>query len=337
MSDRKALAQAFLDRTGWGAARRAFLAGDASDRSYDRLWRGDETAILMDSPPGHGDDPAQFVAISRHLAQLGLSPPQILAQDLAYGFLLIEDLGDALFARIMAEDPNQERGLILAATDVLLALQAHSAPDGLDNLSPADWALAAAFALDFYAATITGRAPDQQAFTDHLTAAIFAHANGPRVMTLRDYHAENLLYLPQRRGIARVGLLDFQLAQLGQPGYDLISLLQDARRDVSPKAAEAAIAHFAIRTGQDLQTFHTSLAVLGAQRALRIIGVFARLCTHGGKPGYLRLIPRVWGHLQANLSHPALGGLAQVCTAVLPPPTPENLKRIATLCPTPCL
>ena len=172
MSDRATLAQDFLNSTGWGTARRAFLAGDASDRSYDRLWRGPDTAVLMDAPPGKGDDPAQFVAIAGHLAGLGLSAPRIMAQDLTQGFLLIEDLGDALFARIMAKDPARETGLLLAATDVLVTLQSHPAPPGLPDQSAADWADAAGFAPRHYAAAITGAVPDTAGFTQAMTAAM---------------------------------------------------------------------------------------------------------------------------------------------------------------------
>lgn len=333
MSDRIRLAQAFLDRAGWGAAQRSFLAGDASDRSYDRLWQGGHSAVLMDAPPGKGDDPAQFIAIARHLHKIGLSAPQIMEQDLINGFLLLEDLGDALFARLMAEAPQVETSLILVATDVLITLQGQPAPLGLPDLGAADWAAAACFAPQYYSAAILGAAPDTTALMQHLTAAIRAHADGPRVMILRDYHSENLLDLPGRQGVARVGVLDFQLAQMGQPGYDLISLVQDARRDVAASAAQAAIRHFAQATGRDEAGFRTSLAVLGAQRALRILGIFARLCVVGGKPGYLRHVPRVWAQLQDNLSHPELGDLAQVCADILPPPLPDHLKRIADLCP----
>jgi hypothetical protein len=335
MSDRASLSQAFLDRIGWGAAQRTFLAGDASDRSYDRLRRGDLSAVLMDAPPGRGDDPAAFIAVADHLHHLGLSPPNILAQDLSHGFLLIEDLGDRLFARLIVADPGLEQDLMLAATDVLITLQAHPVPPGLPDLTAGQWAQAAAFSLEHYARAITGQRPDATTFVHHLTDALRANADGPRVMILRDYHAENLLLLPERHGVARVGLLDFQMAQMGQPGYDLISLVQDARRDVGADAARAAIAHFTKSTGRDPETFATSLAVLGTQRALRILGVFARLCVVGGKPGYLRLIPRVWGQLHENLAHPALAGLAAVCAELLPPPTPEHLERIAAQCATP--
>jgi len=332
MTDRAALSQAFLSAHGWGDADRRFLAGDASDRSYDRLTRGSKTAVLMDAPPGRGDDPARFVAIAAHLNGIGLSPPAIYAQDLVRGFLLIEDLGDQLFARVLTVDPQREAPLYRAATDVLVHVQRFPAPAGLPDLSAQDWATAAGFALDWYAFAATGQRPDATAFVATLTAALLAHADGPRVMILRDYHAENLLHLPGRHGVAAVGLLDFQLGQMGQPGYDLVSLVQDARRDVSPEVAAAMIAHFAAQTGRDLAAFQTSCAVLGAQRALRIMGMFARLCLVDGKPGYLRLMPRVWQQLQTNLAHPALSDLRDLCDTLLPAPTEAVLQTIGTKC-----
>lgn len=334
MSDRAALSQAFLSAHGWGDADRRFLAGDASDRSYDRLTKGTQSAVLMDAPPGKGDDAATFVAIAAHLAGLGLSPPAIYAQDLTRGFLLIEDLGDQLFARVVAADPQREMGLYFAATDVLTHLHRFGAPAGLPDLSAQDWATAAAFALDWYAFAATGQRPDSAGFIATLTRILQVHADGPRVMILRDYHAENLLHLPGRTGVAAVGLLDFQLAQMGQPGYDLVSLVQDARRDVQPDTATAMIAHFAAQTGRDLSAFQTSCAVLGAQRALRILGIFARLCLVGGKPGYLPLLPRVWVQLQSNLAHPALSDLRDLCKTLLPEPTDAVLQTIGAKCAT---
>lgn len=331
MTDRHALSQAFLDRAGWGTAERCFLAGDASDRSYDRLTRGAQTAVLMDAPPGKGDDPATFLAIADHLLRLGFSAPLCLAQDLAHGFLLLEDLGDGLFARLIPADPKIEAPLYAAATDVLAELHRHPAPSGLPNLAAADWAEAAAFALDWYRFAITEERTDKTAFCETLTGLIATHADGPRVMILRDYHAENLLWLPLRSGVARVGLLDFQLAQLGQPGYDLVSLLQDARRDVPPEIEAVMIRRFRDITGAD-DHFDISYAALGAQRALRIMGIFARLCLQGGKPSYLALLPRVWGQLQRNLAHPALRPLQEICDALLPAPSPENLLLIGEKC-----
>jgi aminoglycoside/choline kinase family phosphotransferase len=332
MSDRYALSRAFLSRIGWGDADRCFLAGDASDRSYDRLTRGRQTAVLMDAPPGKGDDPTTFAAIAAHLAGLGLSPPRVLAADFDAGFLLLEDLGDALFAKLIAADPGAEPSLYAAATDVLIHLQSHPAPPGLPDLTAADWADAACFAPDWYAFAATGKSFDTSAFRATLTDLLARHADGPRVMILRDYHAENLLWLPERDGIRRVGLLDFQLAQMGQPGYDLVSLLQDARRDVRAETEAAMIRRFADATGAI--GFDMAYAILGAQRALRILGVFARLCLRGGKPGYVALIPRVWGQLQRNLAHPALAPLATICHGLLPEPTPEVLDRIGAQCGT---
>lgn len=334
MSGRGALALAFLGRAGWGAAVRRHLAGDASDRSYERLFMNGRTAVLMDAPPGKGDDPADFVRMAAHLRALGLSAPQVLAEDLRDGFLLLEDLGDDLFVRCIAADPALEVPLTVAAAEVLVHLQGEAAPAGLPDLGAADWAEAAGFAPDWYGFAATGAKPDRADFTEELGALLAAHADGPRVLILRDYHAENLLWLPGRVGLARVGLLDFQLAQLGQPGYDLVSLVQDARRDVGAGAAEAAVRRFVDLTGAKDAAFRRALAVLGAQRALRIIGIFARLCLVAGKPGYLAYLPRVWGHLRQNLSHPALNTLAGLCDAILPAPTPDILDRIRLQCPT---
>jgi hypothetical protein len=200
-------------------------------------------------------------------------------------------------------------------------------------LSAEDWATAAGFALDWYAFAATGQRPDPAGFLAALTAALSTHADGPRVLILRDFHADNLLWLPGRAGLARVGLLDFQLGQLGQPGYDLVSLLQDARRDVTAVTETRCVAQFAAAIGADPEVFAAHYATLGAQRALRILGVFTRLALVDGKPRYLALIPRVWGQLQQNLAHPSLADLRSVCDALLPLPTPDILHRIESQCP----
>ena len=332
MSDRAALSKQFLQTAGWGHADRRFLAGDWSDRSYDRLSIHGKTAVLMDAAPGKGDDPADFVAIATYLTNLGLSAPKILAQDLTNGFLLLEDLGDQLFATAIAQDPSLETPLYATATDVLVALQAAPPAAALPDLSPQDWAEAAAFVLDWYRFAITGDRIPHTDFTATLTDALATHATGPKVMILRDYHAENLLWLPNRKGIARVGLLDFQLAQMGQPGYDLVSFLQDARRDVPPQIERAMQSRMIAATGANAANFLRAYAVLGAQRQLRIIGGAARLCLIKGKTPQLSLIPRVWRHLQRNLAHPALAPLATICANLLPDPTPDNLARIANQC-----
>ena len=332
MADRAAAASLFLARAGWGTAVRQHLAGDASDRRYERLRAGAATAVLMDNPPGGADDPAAFVAMARHLRDLGLSAPEVRVADTEAGFLLLEDMGDDLYARLLQADPLREVELYAPAVDVLCHLQAVPAPWGLPDLSAADWAKAAGFALEWYAFAATGEQAAEGSFLAALEAALRAHADGPHVLILRDYHAENLLWLPGRKGLARVGILDFQLGQLGQPGYDLVSLLQDARRDVAVATEAAMIARFVAATGVEAEAFAAHYAVLGAQRALRILGIFARLCLVAGKPGYLPLIPRVWEQLQRNLAHPALADLRAICQDVLPDPTPETLSRIASQC-----
>lgn len=334
MGDRAGLARAFLDRAGWGAAQAEHLAGDASDRSYARLFLGDRRAVLMDSPPGGVDDIRAFVAMDRHLRGLGLSVPEILAADLDSGFLLLEDLGDALYARLLAREPGREAELYGAAVEVLVHLQAAPAPVGLPNLTAGDWAAAAGLVVEYYVPAATGTRPNAGGLVAALTAALAAYADGPRVLILRDFHAENLLWLPDRQGLARVGLLDFQLGQMGQRGYDLVSLLQDARRDVARGTEAAMVARFGALTGVDTVEFAAEYAVLGAQRALRILGIFAKLCVVGGKAGYVRLIPRVWGQLWRNLKHPALAKVRRECAALLPEPTVECLRRIEGQCAT---
>ena len=334
MTGRDAEKQKFLARAGWGGAARAHLAGDASARSYQRLRQGDRTAVLMDSPPGPGDDTADFLRIGAHLAGLGLSPPQVLEAEPDRGLLLLEDLGDALFTTVLQADPGLEPDLYAAAVDVLLVLQQAAPPGALPDLSARDWAEAAGFAPQFYVAAATGTTPEAGRFTETLTQALSDHADAARVLILRDYHAGNLIWLPDRSGAARVGLLDFQQGQLGQPGYDLVSLLQDARRDVAPETEAAGLARFAAGHGLRPEELAAGYAILGAQRALRIIGIFARLCLVSGKPGYVALIPRVWAQLRRNLAHPALTTLRTECLALLPEPTDETLNRIAAKCAT---
>lgn len=329
---RQIAAAGFLARAGWQAALRQPLAGDASARRYERLTLGETSAILMDAPPGQADSVADFVKIDRHLLRLDLSAPRILAEDLDQGFLLLEDFGDALYPPLLAEAPAQEAELYAAATDVLCHLQAHAPAPGLPDLSAEAWAEAAAFAMDWYRRAILGDVEGRGAFVTILAETLKSLADGPRVMILRDYHAENLLWLPARTGLARVGLLDFQLAQLGQPGYDLVSLLQDARRDVPIEIEARMIQRFAQARGADPAKFSAAYAALGAQRALRILGIFARLCLKEGKPRYIALIPRVWEQLQRNLHHPALTRLRALCDDLLPEPRPEVLSLLEAQC-----
>ena len=324
-------AASFIAAAGWGAARRAPLAGDASPRKYERLHDGGRTAVLMDADPASGEDVRPFLAIAAHLAALDLSPPAVLAADPANGFLLLEDLGDDLYARVVAARPAEEPALYAAAADVLVHLQAAPPPPGLTAYDAAVMGEAAAMAVTWYAAAAGG--PADPAPLRAAVAAAVAALDAPAVLALRDYHAENLLWLPGRDGLRRVGLLDFQSAELAPGEYDLVSLVQDARRDVTAPVAAATVARYAAATGRSLAATEAAVAVLGAQRALRILGVFARLCLRDAKPGYLRLIPRVWGQLQGNLAAPGLAAVARAAAA-LPPPAAAVLDRIKAQCGT---
>lgn len=316
----------FLGQTGWAEALQVPLAGDASSRRYTRLIRGEDRAILMQDPDG---DVALFARLARYLSGLGLSAPRILAEDPAAGLLLLEDLGDGLLARL-ATTPEAESSLYALATEALIELHRHAPPDGLPLAGPerlADWI---DLAFLHYVAM-----PDLfPAARDAFRPLLEQHARPTDVMVLRDYHAENILLLPGRSGPARAGLLDFQDALLGHRAYDMVSLIEDARRDVRPETARACIAQYLAATGLPEAAFRTSLAVLGAQRNLRILGVFARLAMTRGKPQYIDLIPRVWAHLQNDLAHPALADVRQVLSP-LPAPTPDHLQRLKTTCPTP--
>ncbi len=322
----------FLQQAGWQSARREPLGGDASARRYERLYLNGETRLLMDAPPGQGDSVVDFAHIDRYLLTIGLSAPRIDADDPANGFLLIEDFGDAVFARMLQDDSTTEYLLYTAAVDALIHLQSQPPATGIPALSTQDWAQSATMVLDWYRFAITGDRVDVRPLATALEDGLIRLADLPPVMILRDFHAENLMWLPERAGMQRVGLLDFQLGQMGQPGYDLVSLLQDARRDVGPEVEAAMIRHFLTRKALTEAEFLPGYACLGALRALRILGIFARLCLFGGKPDYVALIPRVWAHLQRNLRHPDLADLRIICDAVLPPPNDASLQRIKAQC-----
>ena len=335
MTARAQSCQDFLERAGWAGARRAPLAGDASNRRYERLSTETRRAVLMDAAPERGEDVRPFLHIARFLATHGFSAPRILAEDADNGFLLLEDLGDALFARVVADDPPLETPLYEAATDVLVALHKVTPPGALPAYSPPVMTDLAALAWRWYAC---GADRHNDAALKRFQAAfeplLKHHVAASPVLIMRDYHAENLLWLPERGSIARVGLLDFQDAMRGHPAYDLVSVLQDARRDVSPALEHAMIARYCAATGQDSDAFVRAYHLLGTQRNLRILGVFARLCLRDGKAHYIDLVPRVWGLLQRDLAHPALAPVRDLIGDSLPPPTDETLQRLKSQCAT---
>lgn len=342
MVDRDPLIQEFLAGNGWGTARIMPLAGDASNRRYLRLALDGTRAVLMDAPPERGEDVRPFVKIAKHLRAAGLSPPEILASDPDRGFLLLEDLGDDLYARVLASHPLCEEPLYCAAVDALTVLARAPLPPALGRYDAPMMGRLAALSVTWYRAGTYPVGAQNDAAADGLEQAMATAVetacrgtdHGADTLVLRDYHAENLLWLPLREGVARVGQLDFQDALSGPPAYDLVSLLQDARRDVGPDVVAAMKLRFGQAAQIDSATFEASYSVLGAQRALRILGVFARLCMRDGKAHYVDLIPRVWAALVTNLEHPALADLRKLVETHLPAPTPSLLGQLKSRCKT---
>jgi aminoglycoside/choline kinase family phosphotransferase len=344
--------RAFVARAGWGGAIVEPLAGDASTRRYMRLRLGKASAMLMDQPRGAetascppdaseaerlalgynamarlaGPDCRPFAAVSAFLRSAGLSGPDILAHDYDAGFLLIEDFGEGRMADLIlggaAEVPFYE-----TAVDALAILHRHAAPAVLqvpgggalrfqayDTMAMlAEVKLLSAW---FYPAVVGQALPAsaEEEFDALWRAALEMLRVTSPVMILRDYHAENLMWLDARTGVERAGLLDFQDALSGSAAYDLISLTEDARRDVAPELADAMMRRYIERRcaedrGFDPEAFRFSAALLAAQRNTKIVGIFARLWKRDGKPRYTQFLPRMWGYLARDLAHPALADL----------------------------
>ncbi|MBT8457645.1 MAG: phosphotransferase [Rhodobacteraceae bacterium] len=333
MPDPEAEITAFLESSGWNAAERRVLAGDASHRRYERVFKDGKTAVLMIAPPEKGESTGPFLSIADYLLKSGLSAPRVYAADTHTGLVLLEDLGDDLFARLCERHAIPEVELYTAAVDLLVALQSGPYPDELPIYGAAEMAKVTEVAPIWYGGLKSGN--DRiVSFSAKIEPILASIAPESPVVVLRDYHAENLLWLPDRSGFARVGLLDFQDAALGFPGYDLVSLLDDARRDVAPRLVEQMVERYTAATGRTSEAFATELAYLGLQRNLRILGVFARLCLRDGKPGYVDLIPRVWRYVQNALRHPGLEGLRPLIDATLPEPTAKHLASLKAACGT---
>jgi N-acetylmuramate 1-kinase len=328
----------FLAQEGWGWAKREPLAGDASARRYERLRRGGRLAgaILMDMPPESGLDVRPFLAVTAWLRAGRYSAPEVLGADRRRGLVLLEDLGDDLFAILCAREPKREAGLYGAAIDLLADLQRRPPPGADVGWAPPPYDMAlmlreARLIVEWYLPAATGRPapPDLAAEFDALAEAAFAEVAAARqTAVLRDYHAENLLWLPRRAGHARVGMLDYQDMLVGHPGYDLVSLLEDARRDVSGELRAAMLARYFERSGADPEAFGAAAHVLAAQRNLKIVGLFTRLCRRDGKPRYLGYLPRVWTNLAGDLAHPALARLGGFVARHFPPPEADIVHRI---------
>lgn len=328
---RAGLRDAFAARHGWTSPEP--LSGDASARKYFRLQPSG--AILMDADPAAGVGPGPFVGLTTWLRGQGYSAPAVLATDIDAGFLMLEDFGDDLFHVLVASDPTCEATLYSAAVDLLADLQTRpipanvAFPGGIHDIPAYNGALLLreiARFQDWYLPAMGAEVVVPDALLFDLIAPV---ADGHEVVILRDYHAENLVWLPSRDGLARVGLLDYQDALRGHPAYDLVSLLHDARRDVAAPLAENLTRRFLDLTGHDAETFGDHAARLSVQRNLKILGLFVRLASQSGKTQYLTHLPRVWDYLQMCLRHPALASLRDWIGRHVPPPEGPRLLAFA--------
>jgi aminoglycoside/choline kinase family phosphotransferase len=285
------------------------LAGDASFRRYYRLAGNGSSAVLMDAPPPQ-EDIGPFVTVAGLLRELGFSAPEVLAEERDQGFLLLEDFGDDTYTRLLARGAD-EPALYTLAVDTLVALQRAAEPRGTPDLPPYDLKRLlgeAALLVDWY------RPLGSQLREEYLAlwrAVLPDAVVASPTLVLRDYHVDNLMLLPGRPGVRGCGLLDFQDAVVGQPSYDLVSLLEDARRDISEPLRQAMTERYlAAFPGLDRSAFLQSAAILSAQRNCKILGIFTRLWKRDGKRQYLVHIPRVWRLLEADLRHPVLSPIA---------------------------
>jgi hypothetical protein len=303
----------FLGAMGWQGASVTPLVADASFRRYFRIRRSNgDSAMLMHAPPPH-EDPVPFLEMTRYLLAAGFRAPHIYAEDVSAGFLLLEDFGDQHMKLFVESNPAAERETYQSAVSVLA------------QLSVAPVANVAAYDLSAYLREVRlltewfmpnmGLPFDQDEFDalwiDTLTP--IANADFQKVTVLRDYHAENIMLL----GDGGQGLIDYQDALAGHPAYDLVSILQDARRDVAPALESAMLDHYAALTGAD-DEFRMHYALLGAQRNTKIIGIFTRLWKRDGKTRYLDFLPRMWGLLERDLEHPELISLKNWFDSVIP-------------------
>lgn len=316
--------KAFLEASGWQDAEVEALPGDASFRRYFRLQRGAEPALLMDAPP-ESEDVRPFVKVAGHLLSLGLSAPKVLASDEARGFLIIEDFGEATFTRLL-EAGEAQGPLYEQAVDTLAALHDHPRNAAIE-LPPYDLAALqkeASLFTDWYLPALTGEATGAEARESYLQAweEIFGALPGlPKVLVLRDYHVDNLMLLKDRPGPKACGLLDFQDALIGNPAYDLVSLLEDARRDVPEELAGRLFLRYLEKRGGEVDGHLLGrwCACLGAQRHAKVAGIFVRLMWRDGKPVYLKHVPRVMRLLERQIrSASDLQPLARWCAQHLP-------------------
>lgn len=302
----------FLDRAGWGGATIEPLAGDASFRRYFRIRSGDKSAMLMDAPPPR-EDTAPFLGVSAWLAQYGHRAPAIHATDRARGLVLLEDFGMDRMRDWLDAHPEAEEMTYRKAIDALVALRG-SPPGPFPPYDMEAYQREAGLLIEWFApvAGFEADAAGYAAAWEEVLVPLLPRQR-PGVTVLRDYHAENIMLLPN----GEQGLIDYQDALVGHPAYDLVSLLQDARRDVPHELERAMLDHYTAQVDAGPE-FEADYARLGAQRNTKIVGIFSRLWKRDNKPRYLAFIPRVWDYLERDLAHPALAPVARWFDANIP-------------------
>ena len=317
MQTRPAGVDEFLEAAGWGGAEIAPLEGDASFRRYFRIRRGDDRAMLMDAPPPH-EDPRPFLHVGKWLGDNGLRAPRIYAENADRGLVLIEDFGHDRMRDWLDDNPAEERRAYADAIDALVAL--HRCPPGpFDPYSLETYLKEVSLFPDWFCPA-AGIEVDGMGFLAAWREALapLLLRQQPGVTVLRDYHAENIMLLGERgEYTGEQGLIDFQDALVGHPAYDLVSLLQDARRDVSTDLESEMLDRYRQAMAPDAE-FEADYARLGAQRNAKIVGIFARLWKRDDKPRYLAMIPRVWEAMERDLAHPALEPVARWFDANVP-------------------
>lgn len=317
----------FLQSNKMGAAKRSPLSQDASFRRYERLYLDGKSFMLMDAPPPQ-EDVNPFINIANYLRRRGFSSPEIYAEDTKNGFLLLEDLGDNSYTKVLSGNSPlsgdyDELELYSAAVDVLIQLGRSTLPRKMPGYNDELLLKESNLLLNWY---IPHTNPDvvNDELREHYKAIwnnlLVLKKVTDDVLVLRDYHADNLMWLPDRLGVLQVGVLDFQDAVIGSPIYDLVSLLEDARRDISKEVVQKSIDRYlGTRKTINREDFSAAYAILAAQRNCKIIGIFARLAVRDGKPHYLNYLPRVWKHLEHDLKHPVLADLKTLIDKAIPP------------------
>lgn len=312
----------FIERAGWGDAERMYLQADASFRRYIRLKRGSESVMLMDAPPPQ-ENIQPFMIVAKHLCQLGFSAPRILQEDTFLGFLLLEDFGDATFTQLLQQGMG-EGVLYEAAIDTLIKLHQHpdNARVAVGEYDLEELLSEAELFLDWYVPELNiTQSPDalRQSFRDAWLDVLSHQPKLNPSIVLRDFHVDNLMLLPNRMNPENCGLLDFQDALIGSPSYDVASLLEDARRDISAELRQSMLNRYLSGFANlDRDAFMTSYVMLSAQRHMKIVGIFTRLYRRDGKPHYLAHIPRVLSYLQQHLCHPVLAPIGNWLQAHTP-------------------